>query len=1180
MKIRTLRIENFGIFTEKDLDFKKGSFHLLFGENEAGKTTLLSLLRYLLFGFPHRCDYQLSTALGEMSASARVTLLDGTDIEFHRRKGRKNTVYGQVVGTQEPIDEETLKRLLGNAHEQLYKNIFAFSLGELAAGESSLKDQDLRDALFGSGLGGFQRLEAARAQMDEELQSLFTPRGSKKTLNRILATLSDKKKDLRSVTLRPTEYAERELSCQEAEQAVEEARHRLESVMSKRDHIENLLASFESFQRLETITAQRSGLPDPKNFPDDGESQLQSILRDLEQSRNELEETEHELDQLSSRLKEAQLKPAPLQHEAEIARLHKEIDKIVGFRRDIPIRKTEARRIQNDVEKAISLLNPDWGLDVLHEKRINVPVLAELEELSEEQTEQERLRERADGEKRQLERRIDTSRTELAGLTEAGDEDELELLRGEAESIRLAEEKQDELREELATLRIQQTSLRKKLSPPLPTSCGDPTDLPIPRAETIQDFLQKFEESEIQLQLITTRCQDATQALDRGKRELSDLVEESSVPGREDLATERQRRDKGWSLIHRAFVIGEENPEEIAEWVNQPDPGKEVLPALFEQSVKKADHLADQRLSNADRVAEREQKEKDVQLRIHTKELAESELLESRQRTASLCANWHQAWEECGFIPLSPKAMSGWRQLVDDWRDQAVLQEKKSLQLTAIKKRLSAFKKRLFAALPGKVFPDTRSALRDLSRKTNEARERASKRDLLEQHVKDAQREIVHLREELVALEESRQSWDQRWNDLLQRLHLPTGTGPGVVVKLAQGLEREARRIKEADGLEHRVERMLTECADFEDRVRSLCVSIAPDLSAQPAEIAADFLHGMLQVAREAALKARSLKERLEETQHRRAKLTDRRERLIVRKESLLSQANARSPKAFLQAAVDASLARDLDREIEDLQHKLTAHRGEVPLDTFQRELGETNQGRLSNARQELDAKVDELQLNYQEALKNVGQVRRKLEELSGASRAAHLLEEIESLRADLRRGIDRYVPLALSRSLIKAAMSRFEREHQPAMLREVSRLMSKMTGGRYPTIQRRLDREGTLLAIQSNGTEKDPGQLSTGTREQLYLSIRLAYIRHYCRNAEPLPIVMDDVLVNFDDTRARNTLEVLREFSADLQIIFLTCHEGTVARVQDVLKDVEPIRLVAPKTLAGRQSVLPLLDL
>jgi uncharacterized protein YhaN len=100
------------------------------------------------------------------------------------------------------------------------------------------------------------------------------------------------------------------------------------------------------------------------------------------------------------------------------------------------------------------------------------------------------------------------------------------------------------------------------------------------------------------------------------------------------------------------------------------------------------------------------------------------------------------------------------------------------------------------------------------------------------------------------------------------------------------------------------------------------------------------------------------------------------------------------------------------------------------------------------------------------------------------------------------------------------------------------------------------------LQVRQADGKLKEPHQLSTGTREQLYLAIRLAYVLHYCRDAEPLPIVMDDVLVNFDDQRSAATLEALIEVAAQIQLILLTCHSQTLELVQRRLPQLEPVTL------------------
>jgi hypothetical protein len=94
---------------------------------------------------------------------------------------------------------------------------------------------------------------------------------------------------------------------------------------------------------------------------------------------------------------------------------------------------------------------------------------------------------------------------------------------------------------------------------------------------------------------------------------------------------------------------------------------------------------------------------------------------------------------------------------------------------------------------------------------------------------------------------------------------------------------------------------------------------------------------------------------------------------------------------------------------------------------------------------------------------------------------------------------------------------------------------------------------------------------LSRGTREQLFLSLRLALASCYARRGAPLPLVLDDVLVNFDADRAKAAAAVLRDFAAaGHQLLIFTCHEHILklfkslkAPVSRLPDNAEPGRVV-----------------
>ena len=249
-----------------------------------------------------------------------------------------------------------------------------------------------------------------------------------------------------------------------------------------------------------------------------------------------------------------------------------------------------------------------------------------------------------------------------------------------------------------------------------------------------------------------------------------------------------------------------------------------------------------------------------------------------------------------------------------------------------------------------------------------------------------------------------------------------------------------------------------------------------------------------------------------------------------------------------------------LQEELRQCDKLLQAVRGDEDLDTFMEALATADAAELESRLAILQAEFDKADAEFNEALQQRGVTAASLRDLDRDNRAALLAQELESTRSQLRDAVDQWATLVLARHFMQRAMQRFEREHQPRMLQDVAALLQRMTNGRYVSIARKLDEQGTLQVHQADGTVKEPHQLSTGTREQLYLAIRLAYVLHYCREAEPLPIIMDDVLVNFDEQRGNATLETVVELARQLQVILLTCHPHTVERVRKWIPDLQPI--------------------
>jgi hypothetical protein len=192
---------------------------------------------------------------------------------------------------------------------------------------------------------------------------------------------------------------------------------------------------------------------------------------------------------------------------------------------------------------------------------------------------------------------------------------------------------------------------------------------------------------------------------------------------------------------------------------------------------------------------------------------------------------------------------------------------------------------------------------------------------------------------------------------------------------------------------------------------------------------------------------------------------------------------------------------------------------------------------------------------------------------------------ELEIVEQKLADALVRWRVLAVCSLLLVAVREFYEREHQPQVLREASGYLKRLTGGRYTRVWTPIG-EHALRVDDREGQSLTVDVLSSGTREQLFLGLRLALANSFARRGIELPLVLDDVLVNFDVTRARAAALVLRDFAKEgHQVLLFTCHEHIAKLFRSIKADVrnlpERVRETiaeepAPPKRRGREESLP----
>jgi hypothetical protein len=200
----------------------------------------------------------------------------------------------------------------------------------------------------------------------------------------------------------------------------------------------------------------------------------------------------------------------------------------------------------------------------------------------------------------------------------------------------------------------------------------------------------------------------------------------------------------------------------------------------------------------------------------------------------------------------------------------------------------------------------------------------------------------------------------------------------------------------------------------------------------------------------------------------------------------------------------------------------------------------------LAALEDELRAALEQAGQQREETLTRLGEVRAGLAALAEGEGNAALRREEAALREELEQLARRWSVLTLAQSFIMRAKRSFEEERQDLVVRQAGDFFRAMTLERYQGLLFDLEKGKGLKAsaVRETGPSLDSeAALSRGAREQLYLSLRLAYVRQHNQSRESLPLVMDDILVNFDPARAARTAAILAGFAGRNQILFFTCH-------------------------------------
>ncbi|MCA9263432.1 MAG: AAA family ATPase [Planctomycetales bacterium] len=1175
MKITELHIERFGHYLDQHFELSPG-FQLIYGDNESGKSTLLELIRQLLFGFTHKNDYNFGPSDREIAASAHVLLDSGRPAHFRRRKGNRNTVTGEFADNHDLIDDDTVRGLLGGASAELFRNVFGFSLDELTAGQDGLQQANLQQAIFGSGLGSLAALTDLQRTLKADRDELFleSARAKKPAINAALAQIRELARQLRDSCVRPREFEQLEAEKEELEEQTAALATRLNAVRREHARHQRLLQAVPLWSQLQDIERQRQELDKstggPSNLPHDLVERYRVESHRLTESTEAIQGVVERLSEVVAERNTLTSDAALMDLETRIRALQQHVGRIEELEQRLPGLRAEAESKHANAVRVSKDLNAQWSEDQFKQFHTDLADRADLDQLLHDCELLGQQKSQLTEQLRHLDEEIKTCERTLRNAHDDTDLSSLERVLGGAPTYHADRQAVEELDEHLTRLTDRLQDLGRQLQSPLNTQLNQPESLPLPLAETVSIFRQRFAEADNDRIRADQAVMVAEDSVAEKERELDKLGDQISAPDRDQLKEQRNRRDSVWLEIRRSFISGK---KKTSDWQLSLFDHHETIDDLFEQEMLKADSMADMRQAQASLVARQEQLEREVRelrLRCH-KAIAHREQCETDRE--ELSSEWRCIWSPAKLQPLSPEEMQSWLQLHAEYskiHDEVVVQSRRRRD---INDRIKDFEDDLTQVVSdGDSAPDR---LRIANERVEATRHRQAQRRAAQEQLNRHREKQESARADLTQVDLRHAEWTTSWQAWLRRIGFPTDWELPKV-----------RRIVEAIGhvstAWHQAEQAAAACENAERQVQEYArdvADVADRLATDPAALAPDSAEALVPAGSPVST-VYQLVERLESAKHasqQRAAL-DREEARLMRERQSLEQRQTSCQEALQEmrtamgASDDESFWQFAEvgahrKRLQDLADKLSgeiaAYRGNEDPATFTAELRTTDQDELAAELIDNERLIQELEVTHGDSHQQLGVARQAVERLCDTDDTLRLQMELESKRAELATAIERWAPLVIAESLLERSIDRFEQQHQSEIVTGTRHFLATMTGDRYTDIKAHWSTdELPRIYDQHEGTWKIPGQLSRGTREQLYLAIRLAYIRHYCQNTESLPLVMDDVTVNFDQTRLRHTLSALLELSQDIQVLFLTCRHNTLEQLHDIAPELEPLRL------------------
>lgn len=1150
MKILRLKLIAYGPFTDTTLDFTGdgAGFHIIYGPNEAGKSTALEALRHLLFGIPVRTTASFLHPHPSLRIGGRLIKSDGTAIEFVRRKGRGRTL--RDADDHGFLDDEMLVPFLGGLSREVFEQMFAIGHEELVKGGEEIISGagSVGEALFAAGAGLIQ-LQGIRQDLDSRCSGLFKPGGSKPEINKTISALKETVRAQKEALLPARTWKDHDQALQEARERLQSIHRKLSDLKQESGRLERIGRALPLIARIREVKAELAAYKGVPHLPEDFGEKHRKAANNLEIASNDLDRVKGTIQNLKDRAERISVPENFIRNSGLIENLQHDLGSYRKAQKDRPGLEARMRTLAGQVSEKLS----ETALGDVAEKGrapgLPPSTVGEIRELNKTYERLTTRQESDDGRLQKLEAQIRFMKARRKKLAVPAD---VTSLKAAIHTVHRAGPVENQYSELLLAVAHREKELENALQR-LPLWTGRPETmdtLQCPSMESVNRFEEKFTVLQRRIEKLQDDGHAAAQEVLQVQAELDAIRLARKVPAESDLDRARSVRTAGWSLV-RMKLEGDEPPAgDLSAFTGQFD-GDLILPDAFEKSMDKADHIADRLRREAGQVSRKGELESRKQRIEKTLKTLEKSLADARSEQTVLEAEWKQRWKAAGIEPLPPGEMRPWLSDVQSIREKTAVIRSEKLKAETMASEIDSMKTLLVKALSevGKTadMGDPLSGLAGLGSDYVESQEK------LQLQMEKIDAELINRRQEkedveagLAGLAEKLSRWEDRWAETMTAIGVDPGVRPAAAMMIIENIREAETLAGQADVLKKRIEGIDRDGDIFRRQVGHLVDTLAPDFGNEPPERAAVLLNSRLTEARKLQAAQQGIKAQLAAANTER---TDAEKRVADARtllDSLCREARCTVPEELEQVEKRSRARQRLSSELESIGTRLRELSAGATVDAFIAEAGSVEADSIEPGLERTAGEIKMLEKERSALEQTIGTEKGELARMDGSAKAAEYAEEKQRLLADLESDVEHYARFRIASVILARTIEQYREKHQGPLIRRASRLFSRMTAGAFEGVRAEYDEKDNpvLAGIRAGENNMVPvAGMSDGTADQLYLALRLAGLEQYLDHNEPMPFIVDDILLRFDDARSAATLKVLADLSQKTQVIFFTHH-------------------------------------